>query len=356
MTLQTLPAPFRWPGLCNAIGIDLASASAGAVDAAAEYLAVVIAAREAMTISHVGFRTATASTGNVAEMRIETVGTDGLPSGTLWAANTNVNSDALSNNTFQLKALAAAASIAAGQAFAVKFAFNTGNFTVAQITEVRRYSNLPYRAINTTGTPAKSALVSALAIALGSSASAFYCVEGLWPFSSVAQNAFNNTDDARRGVRFQVPFKCRAVGLSHYDSSAVGDHSVVLLDDSGNELSSSSTAYDGNLSAEAANGVHNFYFDNPVTLSPGTWYRMAIVPSSATNINITTLTLPSADYRSAYPGGTNFFYATFTTAGGWVDSATDQVPPMDLWLDQLDDGAGAGGGLLAHPGMRGGMI
>jgi hypothetical protein len=55
-----------------------------------------------------------------------------------------------------------------------------------------------------------------------------------------------------------------------------------------------------------------------------------------------TATLPSADYRSAWPGGTNYYYTTYTTAGGFTDT-TDQVPLMDLLMLKADDGLSAGG-------------
>jgi hypothetical protein len=98
------------------------------------------------------------------------------------------------------------------------------------------------------------------------------------------------------------------------------------------------------------------YFDAAATLTAGTAYRAVIEPTSATNCNITTATLPSADYRGAWPHGLNSVYCTYTTGGGaWDDTATTLLPFMDIIIDQLDDGAGSGGGLIRHPGMSGGL-
>ena len=114
------------------------------------------------------------------------------------------------------------------------------------------------------------------------------------------------------------------------------------MDDSGAELSSSSTAYDGDTSS-VSTIPWLAYFDNNVSLSTGTWYRAVVEPTTTTNCNITTLTTASADYRGATPGDAFHNYTTFTTAGGWVESTT-LVPLVDIIIDQIDDGTGSGGG------------
>ena len=94
------------------------------MDASGDYDAIVLAAREAMTISHVGFRTGAVAGSPTADVRIETVAATGLPSGTLWATNTNIVTGALSGSTYALHALTASASITACQMFDVKTASN----------------------------------------------------------------------------------------------------------------------------------------------------------------------------------------------------------------------------------------
>lgn len=139
--------------------------------------------------------------------------------------------------------------------------------------------------------------------------------------------------------------KCRAIGIRFYNSNASGDFNIAIYDDTTGtavELGSSSTAIDGDANAGTSSAVVTAFFDNTVTLTAGTTYRIAVEPSSATNVNVSTFTLPSANYRGASPSGTTAHYTTFVT-GGWTDTATDQVPLMDIILDQLDDGASAGG-------------
>lgn len=339
MALVTLPSPMVWPGLTEWVTNNLAVGTVTTMDAAGEYDAVVIVAREAMTISHVGFRDTTATGSPTVDIRIETVGTDGLPTGTLWAANTNIVTGALTANTFALFALTAPATIAAGQVFCVKIIYNSGTTaTIAGIsTGMAIKGGLPYQVVNT-GAAAKANLAIPRSLALGSSATTFYQVRGLLPVNSVGVNAFNNTSSAKRGLRFIPPFKCRCIGIRHHMSSALGDINAILMSDAGAELSSSSTAYDGDHGSAASTSTMDYPFDNPVTLVPGTAYRAVIEPSSATNTNISTAVLPSLNYRSAWPGGTACLYTTF--AGSWVDTATDTLPLTDILIDQIDDGFG----------------
>jgi hypothetical protein len=194
-----------------------------------------------------------------------------------------------------------------------------------------------------------------MSIALGSSSTSFYSCNGLLPVSAGTANSFNNTNGARQGLRFQVPFKCRAAGIRLYRlGSANGDFNYILMDDAGTELSSSSTLRTGLYSTTTNDGVNNLYFDNNVTLDPGTWYRAVLEPTSTTNITLYTFTIPSTDYLSATPFGANAHYTTYASSA-WNDTATTQLPVMGIIIDQLDDGVSTGGGGGIKLAGRGGL-
>lgn len=345
MALVGLGQPISWPGNLSEVSGAPSLSTLATLDAAGEYTAFIFCAREAMTISHVGFKPGTATGSPTIDVRIETVGTDGLPSGTLWATNTNIVTAAVPSNTYLLSALTASASVTKGQMVCVKLAYNSGTSLIIQrLNTFSRRTNLPYEVVNV-GTPTKTAISTSMqTVALGSSTSAFYNIPGTFPVSVFSNNAFNNTSSARRGLRFTVPFDCRCVGLRWWNSSSAGDFNAILFDDAGSELGTSSTAFDGDhTGAVIGGGSHDVYFDNAVTLAAGTTYRAAIEPSSATNINISTITLPSTSYQGASPSGDFAHYTTYV-ASSWTDTATDQVPLMDILIDQLDDGAGGGSG------------
>lgn len=352
MTLVSLPSPIYWPGIAGQFSsVPAINGTFLTIDAAGEYYSVVLCAKEAMTISHVGFRAGNASGSPTLEVRIETVDTStGLPSGTLWATNTNGTTGTISANTNVLQALTASASIAAGQMFCVKIIYASGtSVTIGQINQLSSPvdSTIPYM-VNNTGTPTKVALSgSTTMLALGSSSTTFYQVPGLLPASAITAGAFNNTNGARRGLRFTLPMNCRIIGIRWFNANAVGDFNAVLFSDAGSELSSSSTAFDGDISAASVspNRASSVYFDNSITGAAGTTYRAVIEPSSATNANVTTVTLAGSDYRSASPAGISAHYTTYASAA-WDDTNTTLLPFMDIIIDQIDNGAGSGGGVI----------
>lgn len=346
MTLVSLPSPIAWPGIFGSPGSNAAMGSGVTLTSVGHYQAFVFCAREDMTVSHVGFRAATASGSPTIEIRIETLDASGLPSGTLWATNTNATTGTITSSSDVLQALTASASITKGKIFCVKLALASGTSQSLQLTNnhsMHVTSSLPYYVTNT-GTPTKNIFNSSAAnLALGSSSTTFYYVPGALPITTGTSGAFNNTNSAKRGLRFTPPFPCRAVGVRWYNGNSSGDYNAVLFNDAGTELSSSSTAFDGDHNAASANAGLTVYFDNPVTLSAGTTYRVAIEPSSATNVVVYTITMPSASYMGATPAGAAAHYTTYAS-GSWTDSATNQLPLMDILIDQVDDGAGSGGG------------
>lgn len=355
MTLVTLPSPFAWPGIVGQMSGGPSLGSSSSLTAAGHYIAYVFCAKESMTLANIGFRSSVASGSPTMDVRIETVDTStGFPTGALWSTNTNIVTSTLASSTWNLLTLTSSASIAAGQLFAVKLAYAAG--TSININTLNNLTNfvqtsLPYQVTNT-GSPARALLGNAAAdIALGSSSTSFYEVPGTIPVITASAGSFNNTSSAKRGLRFTPPMNCRVIGIRFYDSSSTGDFNIDLYDSVGTTLITS-TAISGNVNAASANAPITAYFGTPQSLTAGTTYRAVIEPTSATNVNVSTLQLPSASYRGASPAGTTALYTTY--AGSWVDSATDTIPLLDLIIDQVDDGTGSGGGGTTVVGVIGG--
>jgi len=348
MTLVTLRKPFLWPGVTGKVTLQPSLGTTITLDGAGDHLSYVFAAREAMTITHIGFKPATATGSPTIDVRIETVGATGLPSGTLWGTNTNIVTGAIASNTYNQQALTASASISAGQVFAIKLAYASGtNLTFHQLGSITWESEaFPYEVRQIAGSDAKAATLQTTlgCFSAWSSSTTPYFLEGMVPASAFANNSFNNTNSAKRGLKFTAPFNGRLIGVRFYHAGQAGDFNVVLFDNGGTpaELGSTSTAYDGDVSGGANTGSLFCPFDNPVTIAAGTVYRAMVEPSSATNVNLSTLTVPGADYRNATPWGTDGHYTTFASAA-WDDTNTTVFPIMDLVFDQIDNGAGTGG-------------
>jgi hypothetical protein len=344
MAMQTLTAPILWPGFCRSIASAPTFANTVTIQSGT-YFAFVTMAREDMTITGVGVRNGVVTSSGTGEIRIETVdATTGLATGTLFNGGAqNVAMGVLTTNTFALYTLGASATILKGEVFAVRINYTSGtSFQVFGYSQAAMNTVLPYRA----DSGSTSVLSAQPAVALASGATTFYCVPGLLPGSAITNNTFSNSvAGTKRGLKFTPPFKCRVVGLRLWGNGATGGFTARIEDDGGSEVSSTGTLIDGNQYHSGTNGMTEIYFDAAATLTAGTAYRAVIEPDSATNCNITTATLHTADYRAAWPHGLNSVYCTYTTGGGaWDDTATTLLPFMDIIIDQLDDGAGAGGG------------
>lgn len=350
MTLASIGTAVAWPGISNGMAANPSIATLATLDAAGEYQCFIFQAREAMSITHVGVRFGTATGSPTVDIRIETVA-DGAATGTLWATDTNITTGAITSNAWLLSALTATATIAAGDFYAVKIVYASGTSIaiIAGAGNTGHAFNSPFAATNVTGSVVKTRLNYMAFLALGSSSTAFYSIDSCIPgasTTSLSSSAFNNTDSAKKGVLFQVPFKCRCVGIQWYNSaSTLGNYNISIRngDATGAEVGSSSTAVDGDNTA-AGSASQRFYFDNAVELAANTAYRAVVEPSSATNVTLYHYILPSNDYSEAVMGGPNFQYTAFATAT-WTDTDT-QVPIFDILIDQLDDGAG--GGMTAH--------
>jgi hypothetical protein len=330
----------------GAISGGISFGTAAALDASGEYMAYAFSAREDMTISHVSFRAGTAANAPTVEARIETLDpATGLPNG-LWSTTTNGVSATITSNSNPVVALTLPAAVTKGQIFCVKLLWGgvaTSTINIQNLSSIASpfNSSVPYGVTNT-GTPTKGISTIAL-VAFGSSSTTFYNVPGAFPLSSQGAGLFNNTSSAKRGLKFTPPMNCRVVGVRFHASASVGDFNAILCtgDASGTELSSSSTAFEGDVNAASANAMTSVYFDNPILLTAGTAYRAVIEPTTSTNCNMGTFTIPT-DQFGATPAGTTAVY-TSCVSGTWTDSTT-QLPMMDVLIDQVDNGSGTGGG------------
>lgn len=349
MALVTLPSPIAFPGLLFGPYGTPTLGTLVTVTAAGHFGAAVFSAQEDMTITHVGFQPGAVVGSPTATVSIETVDTTGVPNG-LWATNTNGTTGTLVASTWTLQALTASATITKGQVFCVKIAYTSGTSIVIQhLSNVQSgihvHGNLPYVVTNT-GANSKAAMANMVCLALGSSSTTFYNMLACMPVTAIANNTFNNTSSAKRGLKFTPTMNCRAVGVRFYKSNSSGDYNIGLYtgDASGTELSSSSTALDGDYAVNAVGSSVIAFFDNAVTLTAGTAYRVAIEPTSATNCNMSIITLPSVDYFSATPAKAAATVAAYSSlvSGTWTDSTT-QIPFMDVIIDQIDNGTSSGG-------------
>lgn len=373
MALQYTGVPYlKWPmPLAQAVNITSVATAPQSIllDAALESAAIVMPAPKTGNIDRIKWRTNTWTTAgaNNIEIAVETVANNGMPNftKTLWGTNTEGTKTpvATDDNVWIETTLTAAAAVVQGDVFAVCIRNPSANASVFNIAALQTSNVNP---------PPASNVLPKMAQALGAPPTAFASGNGAWPMIAIryddgtwwfadgmitgtgATTVYNSGTNPRyRGNRFQVPFKCRAIGLTTIISNpaASGTFIARIRDDSGTALASS-PAFDSDwFGGATVDSSVELLFDASVTLDPGTWYRMTIEPQTATNITLLRLDVSDTDIMTCSPGGTNFYLTTSNNLSTWTDT-TDEKSIISLLIDALDDGTGGGGGGLALPPVR----
>jgi hypothetical protein len=106
-------------------------------------------------------------------------------------------------------------------------------------------------------------------------------------------------------------------------------------------------------------GDHILIFPTKPTLEANTFYRLIVVPTTATSISLTCVA-PADDggYSGIdnYPEGGDVIYterATAPSSGDYAWTDANYKPAIAVVIDGID--AGSSGGLIIHPGMNGGL-
>jgi hypothetical protein len=314
MTLVSANTIIPWPGVANRIGGVPAVAQESTLNASGDYLARIISAPQDMVITHIGWRNVGATASPQAIVSVEGVDTSGFPDGANAGGSTQSAATTVTANVYNAVALQASATITKGSLIALKVLYSSGtSFVPGRITGPDTGNfNLPYLVDNSTGTPSKGSQVGWSTICPHSAAGVTYPIRFAFPLNVIhaTSGVFDNTSSAQRGMRFQLPFGARAVGLQWYNGVNTADYTVQLMDDSENILSSSDTAFEGAASVESNGAVHVVYFDNTVTLTASTWYKATVVPAAA-SAAVYALQAPNATYAPGFRGGGNSLYTYY---------------------------------------------
>ena len=311
------------------------------MDASGEKVGVVLRAPKTGSIRKVHFRTGAVTTATDTDVRLETVdATTGHPTGTLLGTTTNVTvaSASITANTWiTTGALTADASVTRGDLLAaVIVPSGTPNYNVAGVNGTN--SAFPYSVQYTASWADNSAIP---AIALEYSDGSFAYIPNVLPFSAMNTHTFNNgsTPD-ERALKFRLAAPVRVAGV-WFSGNRSGDVDFVLYDSDGTSvLASASMDKDVLGSALQPEAI---LFSSSVSLSANTYYRLAVKPTSATNMSAYSWDVASAAIMDQMAGGQDFHYSERTNAGAWTDTTTRRLR-IGLIIDGIDDGAGGGGG------------
>lgn len=314
-----------------------------------------------------------ASAGTGVQVRIETV-TGGRPSGTLWAANTSASvviADT-DDSTYKTATLTAAASLVAGDEFAIVIIYEAGNddgtfsvvFNSAPTNFNGSISTPPQfpQCLQDTGGGTWVTVTNPLCWIVTMTTAGVKHFTRLLPIFTAGSSSIvsmaNNAANDERALRFQIPFKARAIGIRAFigNITAGADFQFVLWGSAGDEVGeelASTLLLDGDSAINTTyDGYVDLFFTAPYTLATGTTYYAGVKALATATFALFQIMVESAADLAALPlsSASQIYLSTRTwdeaqtpdLAGAWTNTTT-AVPLISLIIDQLDDGAGGGG-------------
>jgi hypothetical protein len=333
------------------------------IDAADEKVAIICQAPKTGSIRKVIWRTGTVTTGATLDVRIETVSTStGMPTGTLWGTNTNGSQVVSAGSTVYETQLTSDASVTKNDIIAIVIANPSVSFGNMQIVSLAGYSNtgnFPYMATYTSSWSGYSGTYQLVFLLEYSDGSYAYQPHNSFASSITSTTFSSSTNPNHRALRFRLPCKVRVGGL-WAQADMDGDMDLLLVADNwdgtnGNALARVVLDKDIRYGTSARAG--RYMLTSSVELAADTTYRVVIKPTTTTSLTSYHYSLGSNAQFAVTEMGIEAYLSTANNPTGsesWTDTTTARIM-AGLILDGFDDGASAGGGLLTHPGMAGGM-
>lgn len=297
------------------------------------------------TITKIGFATGTVTVGNSMTCRLETVdATTGDPTGTAYGGMTQ-GTVAIADgddNVWKLCTLAVGASAVQGDLVAVVIGFDTwvaGNLNIQRIANTTlAVMGTSYSDLFTAGAWGKSSGWPAMTLDYGGT---YYPVAGFFPTYTLTAATYNSgASNDEGGNIITLPFKCRVAGVWFY-GGVVGGLTAKLYDTDGSTVLAS-TVVDKDQQTATTNGYHVVRFTSGITLNAAGAYRATILAAGASSEVMYNIDVDTAAAMGAHLGGSNIHFTTRDGGGSWTQTTTRRAM-MGLLIDQVDDGASAGG-------------
>ncbi len=268
-------------------------------------------------IHKVGFRITSATTPNQCEVRVETVGADGLPTGTLVATNTKASFTPAANTWFLLT-LTADAPVTYGQLVAIVIQ-PTGTAPSIAVSDINgSYGGaFPYtgRFATATWTMGQDMPLVATEYDDGSYPFHMQC----WPIDGINNTTFNSgTTPDEKGIAFSTPFPGVIEGCWVFVDGD-GDFNVVLYE--GTSVLET-LVWDKDYRAGTTASGYWLTFLSHHNTTANTVYRITVLPTSATNVSLVEFTVNASAILTGMPGGGAIYGTTRTNAGAFTDSNT----------------------------------
>ena len=306
------------------------------IDAAGEKATFIIPVPKTGTISKVGFATRAVADSQTLRVGLETLDASGNPSGTQYGGSVVGTQAAPAANTYYTVTLGTGASATRGDLIAVVIQFDVtvGNVQIGyHNTNIGQAIHVPYLDLFTTVWTKNASHAGPITHLEYSDASVEVIPQCYpWSGSDWIAAAFNNgsTPD-ERALRFTLPNQTRAAGF-WVQMDRDGDADVVLYDSDSTALQT--TSLPAVRRGGTSYGHHTAFFPASQVLSANTVYRLAVKPTTVTNVTLYEFTVAAALIMDAFAIGQNAYLSTRALAGAWTDTTTRRSL-VGLILDQL---------------------
>lgn len=313
-----------------------------AMTTAGNYVAQIFEVPKSGTIDNLAVTIAAVTSAQDITIGLETVGTDGLPSGSAYGGSVAGSVTGAYTAGNKLVALGTSATATRGDrvALVVRWSSTAGSITVATLSGNSAACGFPYVAVS--GTQSRDTCVCGVEYSDGT----WPAIAGGFPANDLTTTTLNIDDDAsgpeEAGLLFQLPAAVRAHGLCVFcrplgttDTFQCHIRSVVDGSTLGTALASTASINDNQTSATSFIHGHFFLFTSAVELAAATDYRLVIeaTGSRTTDIQLGVLgdLVEAAAIEQLFNANSSF---TQWDGSSWTDTG-DQVPMMALIIDGI---------------------
>ncbi len=151
---------------------------------------------------------------------------------------------------------------------------------------------------------------------------------------SIGQTINSDSTPDQSGARFQVPFLCTCAGVRlAIQPDTIGADFDLYLENQSGTLAQTSIAI-ASVVAQTGLSYLNIYWDDPITLTPETYYRLSAVGMTTDDLIVFSVGLNEAASRAYWPDGELWSLCYRTDGGAWTDDSTG-LPMMQLILSEI---------------------